>query len=308
MSDAIPTECPECHNTGWKVYPFVCGVNRKLVGRCSCPLASRAGKHPPGLLGCGFYVSADTVFPKVAADAPVTAPLPRASKPSPASLGKIELVIDRFFYNGVEICFDTTPGIPLAYEGLASAVSRSPQKWRRIFSDGGMVGTNPSEKGCTWSYIMAGLDDTPYHAACGWVTAAQAGTVLRDRVAVSNNYAELVAALFALESLPNDWHGELLTDSLVTLRRVETPSTAGMQGVPDVIRDRLISVRKRLGRVTVSLLGGHPSRDDLARGHRITSGARGLPVHRHNVACDEMCREMASVARAHVGRLARQDA
>lgn len=157
-----------------------------------------------------------------------------------------------------------------------------------VFTDGGVIGKNPSEVGGTWAFCHVGADGKRLRDGCGVVQPSDVGLP-----AVTNNLTELLAAVLALEGLPEEWEGTFHTDSLVTLYRVrgyqrgEKPSK--FNGIPDSIRSRLESAVDRLGRFTCMLLGGHPSKKDLARGSR----ADGTPVSIHNVYCDQICSTQA---------------
>lgn len=151
----------------------------------------------------------------------------------------------------------------------------------RIYSDGGVMGPNPSERGGTWAFCYVDHADNMIQ---GW-----GGVVLPGEIgmgAVTNNLTELLALLLAIEPLPEGWSGGLFTDSLVTLRRFTEGCTA-YSGIPDFLKDRVKLARDRLGSHTITLLGGHPSQADLARGHR----SDGYPVSKHNRYCDRRCNQ-----------------
>jgi ribonuclease HI len=124
------------------------------------------------------------------------------------------------------------------------------------------------------------------------VLREESGLVLPEEVRlerITNNLTELLAAVRALEAMPDGWAGVLYTDSQITLFRVErrpgTAKRAGMAGIPPDLIARRDHVHNRLGPYQVALLGGHPTREELAAGKR----REGMPCSPHNVACDEAC-------------------
>jgi ribonuclease HI len=165
-----------------------------------------------------------------------------------------------------------------------------------VYTDGGVIGRNPSTRGGTWAWIQVGVQEGQEKIlaeACGTITPAQAGLP-----AITNNYTELLAAIQALEALPEQWAGTLYTDSLITLRRIEQSllgnKPSPLNGIPDNLRQRLVACKRRLGPYSVRLLGGHPTKLDLARGYR----ADGKPCSRYNVYCDATCQRLAKAAGA----------
>lgn len=154
----------------------------------------------------------------------------------------------------------------------------------QVYTDGGVKGANPSEFGGSWAFVYV-RQNTVIHEDSGIVLPSDVGLPT-----VSNNVTELVAVLLALEQLPDHWGGAVFTDSLVTLRRFES-MTAKVNGVPGFLVDRVRAVVARLD-YALNLLGGHPTKDDLNRGHRLkNNGSPGLPVSQFNVMVDKMCGE-----------------
>ena len=152
-----------------------------------------------------------------------------------------------------------------------------------LFCDGGVIAKNPSTYGGTWAWTL--LD------AHRKRVAYDSGVIIPNdwgRKSISNNFAELYAAIVALEAMPNGWRGILHTDSLVTVYRLE-------RGVePHKVHRNLT---KRLDALTknrkwkVSHIGGHPNKKALADG----VDKRGLPVHEANVFCDQECKRQAEL-------------
>lgn len=179
-----------------------------------------------------------------------------------------------------------------------------------VFTDGGVIGRNPSELGGTWAYIMVptsptfGIHDWP-EAMQPYATWLKGRCVVRDSGVVapsdiglkfvSNNVTELWAAMEALERMPAGWGGNLCTDSGVTQCRLVNKSPS-FRGIPADLRDRFWKARQRAGAFRVTLLSGHPTKAHLAAG----IGKRGTPVSEWNVACDEECNRLARVSRSVV--------
>lgn len=152
------------------------------------------------------------------------------------------------------------------------------------YCDGGVIGRNPSALGGTWAWCWVNPAGEMTRSASGVITIEQAR--LHGLAAVTNNLTELLAAVEALDQLPDGWRGTLYTDSLVTLRRVDPGNQSPTwNAVPEWLQIRVQGLHARLGKFTVRLLGGHPTKKDLRLGFR----PDGKPVSRHNVWCDEAC-------------------
>lgn len=158
-----------------------------------------------------------------------------------------------------------------------------------VYADGGIVGRNPSKVGGTWAYCRCDAVGVRLDWRAGSVTPEEAG-----RAEVTNNFTELLAAVLALEGLPDGWAGTLYTDSQITAYRVGRERSK-FAGIPEPLVARVAAVRARLGRYRVVLLGGHPSYAELAAGKR----RDGLPCSWHNVFCDKQ----ASRAGDHLRRM-----
>lgn len=153
---------------------------------------------------------------------------------------------------------------------------------QKLYADGGLIGRdNPSYYGGTWAWVLT-EDDDAIERNHGIV---QPIDISLD--AVSNNNAELIAAIEALEAMPRGWNGFLCTDSQVTGYRL-TGETK-MIGVPDTLCERLDRIKHR-HRWKVIQMAGHPTRSELNQGIRKRNG---LPVSLWNVACDVRCSKMA---------------
>lgn len=147
-----------------------------------------------------------------------------------------------------------------------------------LYTDGGLVGSNPSHAG-TWAWAL--VDGT------GQLVTQRSGVIRtgwNGLTRITNNVTELLAAVHGLESLPNWQRVTLWTDSAVTACRLRYSTR--WNGIPDLLRDR--AKRARLRASSVVLLGGHPTRAELAEGSRA-----GVPVSPWNVYCDQLCRQAA---------------
>jgi ribonuclease HI len=151
-----------------------------------------------------------------------------------------------------------------------------------LYTDGGVLRANPSPHGLTWAWVLVGKDDQIVREASGLMMTPQLGLPT-----ASNNVAELFAMWHALESMAVGWQGVVYTDSLITLRRITAEKTK-YNGVPDWLRKNIEQARQK-NKWTVELLGGHPSRAELAAGVR-KDGAR---VSKWNVHVDEECGRLA---------------
>jgi len=146
-----------------------------------------------------------------------------------------------------------------------------------LYADGGVVGRNPSSLGGTWAWVLVRGGEVVRQAS-GAVTPGDV-----DVTAVTNNQSELLAAVRALEAMPPGWAGVLRTDSKVTLHRLT--HSEKFNGVPQWLRLRALAVR-RGRRWRVELVGGHPTRAELAAGRLRKNG---LPCCRWNVLVDALC-------------------
>lgn len=150
-----------------------------------------------------------------------------------------------------------------------------------VYTDGGCVGANPSPVGITWAWLQ--VDAAGGHVAEAYGLLASPA----DRY-LTNNLAELLAVIQAFEALPMGWTGTLYSDSDVTLGRLFRGNARA--GVPAAWWKRAQAARDRLGFIAPVLLQGHPTRADLARG---IGAKRNLPVSRHNVYVDSLCKQAA---------------
>ena len=149
-----------------------------------------------------------------------------------------------------------------------------------LFTDGGVIGRNPSLLGGTWAWCLIDGDEI-IRSASGAVDPKDI-----DLLTVSNNTTELLAAVLGLEATGPGFSGVWYTDSKVTVYRLTTSTK--FKGCPDWLRNRALAVRENQ-KYTVKLLGGHPNKAELTTGIR----SDGAPVSKWNVWCDKECRRLA---------------
>lgn len=163
-----------------------------------------------------------------------------------------------------------------------------------LYCDGGLIGSNPSKIGGTWAWVQV-EDGQEVGHDCGHLTPVSIALN-----AVTNNFTELYAVCRGLRRMPTGWNGVIYTDSNVTRLRVRLNGKGkpAMRGIPLWLQARLIAEQSRLGKYKVSLLAGHPTKQELADGFRERIGnpvwgrpEGNVPVSKHNVRCDELCKE-----------------
>lgn len=162
-----------------------------------------------------------------------------------------------------------------------------------LYSDGGVVKSNPSKIGGTWAWCLV-KDNELIAEASGIIQPRDFGVK-----AITNNQTELLAAIEGMEwaeivnerNCPKPWkwdnfvHPVLFTDSRITQLRLT--SSNSFAGIPQALRLRALELR-RCNRWRVILVAGHPTKKELAAGFRKRNG---LPVSKWNVRCDEACRK-----------------
>lgn len=166
---------------------------------------------------------------------------------------------------------------------------------QKIYTDGGLIGPgNPSGIGGTWAFRLIEGGEKEFT-----VINQESGIILPQQVhmaGIESNLSEFIAMLFALRSLPDGWEGDIYCDSKNTLYRFfGEPQSDGSRKyfatngiLPTLVED----MRHQVGRMknyNYTLLDGHPTRMQLNTGF----GKRNHPVSRHNVWCDEACKEQA---------------
>lgn len=147
-----------------------------------------------------------------------------------------------------------------------------------VYSDGGLIRSNPSPIGGMWAWCHVDADD--------WRVREESGILEPSDVEgrdVTNHHTETYALLMALEALPDGWTGRACSDSRNALRVFF--GEGSLRNLPAAWRPRIGAVLRRLGRIEPIRLDGHPTRAQLAAG----IGKRGAPVSEHNVRVDDLC-------------------
>lgn len=161
-----------------------------------------------------------------------------------------------------------------------------------VYTDGGTIGGARSTVGGAWAWChVTGRNIAVRHDSGLLIPTARWPDI-------TNNFAEYVAVIHALEALPEGWIGHIYTDSQITLGRFA--SNWATNGLPDLLVKRGRAAVERLGGTFWHLLDGHPTKAQL----RSKSGSRGNPVSFHNVWCDGECTRLM---RAYVQKLREQE-
>lgn len=147
----------------------------------------------------------------------------------------------------------------------------------RAYCDGGVYGASRSDVAASWAYRI--VDEG------GKVIAEASGVLLPNALVdtLTNNYAEYVAAVRALEACPVGHRVILCSDSLITIRRLLDGWATN--GLPEKLVRRGNKAVGRLSAVSDELHDGHPTALHLAQGY----GKRGNPVSIHQQWCDREC-------------------
>lgn len=158
----------------------------------------------------------------------------------------------------------------------------------RVFADGGLIGSNPCPEGGVYAFVHL-QEGRILRETKGIVTAVMAGLT-----SVTNSYTELLAAVLALEAVPDEVvRVQLFTDNFATVCRLRNQRPAFVN-IPSDLTQRTWAVRARVKHLTVTLLDGHPTKKQLETG----IGKRGNPVSKYNVLCDELCRQAKDLYKA----------
>jgi len=156
----------------------------------------------------------------------------------------------------------------------------------KLYTDGGVIGKNPSPYGGTWACVLT-FNDRKLWEYSGYITPDQ---VDFPKNVVTNNQTELFAVLEGLSYLLHNHVVQICSDSNVTLGRVFRGSS--FNNIPDWMISCLDVQIKRLihwKKFSYQLMNGHPTQKELEAG----IGKRGYPVSKWNVLCDKLCQEQA---------------
>jgi ribonuclease HI len=163
---------------------------------------------------------------------------------------------------------------------------------KEIYTDGGLMFSNPSDKGGAWAWV--GVDEERR------IMIAKCDIVLVNGGQITNNTTETMAIVKALEAMPNGWSGTIISDSEVALTRLF--GTPRFHGCPPNVRDRLHKAVNRLGKLEKIHVSGHPSIRDLngengycpksglPLGRKRDKDGNLLPVSKWNKYADELCK------------------
>ena len=147
-----------------------------------------------------------------------------------------------------------------------------------IYTDGGVIGKNPSERGGTWGFVVV-KDGKAIYELSGILRPIDISLPV-----VTNNMTELWAIMSALE-WSNAWTPTIYTDSIISFYRL-TKKKAKWAGIPNDIRERFVAARSRHALPVKAVhLKGHPTKAMLASGRC----PKGTPVSKWNVRADDLC-------------------
>jgi len=169
-----------------------------------------------------------------------------------------------------------------------------------IYGDGGVLGANPSPVGGVWAFCLVGADGRRLYEAAGHITSDEAKSLGLQWT--SNNFAEVMALLLAFEAMSGDATLRVFSDSRNAIsahQRAGDPDPWKPPYLPQPIWGRMVAARDRLGPMKFTLLKGHPTKQDLARGQR----PDGKPVSEHNVWCDKAATAAGRAYLASIGQL-----
>jgi ribonuclease HI len=177
----------------------------------------------------------------------------------------------------------------------------------QIYTDGGLLSVNPSDIGGTWAWVAVDAEDRKIGWKSGVVTTR---SMLQHGLhRVSNIIMEHVALIKAMEAVPLNWSGTILSDCQPVLTRVISDyeiskgfkrMPASELNLPEYVSKRQKEAVKRLGKVRFVLVQGHPTKADLACG---IGKKRNLPVSKWNVLADDLCNQEKSKFREREGVL-----
>lgn len=153
-----------------------------------------------------------------------------------------------------------------------------------LYTDGGVIGRNPSPDGGTWAFCHVDEAGQRVHEESGIIYPG--GFAIQ---AITNNQSELIALINGMLALPRGWSGVVASDSAISLGRLFW--SWKWHNVPLVMRAKAQAALEHIDAAnsTPLLLDGHPTKAQLVAG----IGKRGHPVSEHNVWCDVACGQQA---------------
>lgn len=178
-----------------------------------------------------------------------------------------------------------TPG----RETIRDLVKGTPGLW--VFTDGGVIGKNPSQEGGVSAYIVV-RDEQPI---CHKAVVVSPGIHVSGEV-VTNNDTETLAIIGGLRAaMPYAKEGEtinLASDSFVALCRTKNgkPGKAYCERMHLKMQTTLDSMACRANDIRYHLLAGHPEEkgNSLLYGYKNKDGV-AWPSSHWNEKCDRMC-------------------
>lgn len=163
-------------------------------------------------------------------------------------------------------------------------------KVTHLYCDGGVVWdgkSGASSIGGTWAFCAIDAEDRFVFGRYGFVPATETKKV-------TNQHTEQIAIVLALEAMLDGWSGTVCSDSLIALRRVF--KNGRTNNLPKNIIDRSRVALRRVGKVEMMLLEGHPTKKCLSAG---VGKKRGHPVSKWNVWCDRACNHAKKERKRH---------
>lgn len=161
-----------------------------------------------------------------------------------------------------------------------------------LYTDGGVVGANPSPFGGTYAFVGVDSDDCKVFEGYGFIRPddLRLPSEVDDGIdEVTNNVTEILAIYYALHyvrHLPHTTTFTVWTDSQIA-ERWWTCKHPELSPYPQAIHNLRYSVPGTLARTTFRLLAGHPSKSHLQRGIK-----NGLPVSPWNMLADKLCTQV----------------
>lgn len=166
---------------------------------------------------------------------------------------------------------------------------------RAVYTDGGVIGRNPSKIGGTWAFCFVGGDGAlpgerwrPWHPPNpGRLLVEQTGVIIpKDHglKEVTNNQSEFYAVMMALWELPAGWRGPIYCDSEVTIKRIFGNQCGFCKNIPEEWSRDCWDASSKVSAKPI-LVKGHPTKKLLDAGQT----EDGRPVSPHNVWCDKAC-------------------
>lgn len=148
-----------------------------------------------------------------------------------------------------------------------------------LYTDGGVIGKNPSKLGGVWGWVLVEADQI-IRFGSGIITPADIG-----EKSITNNLTELLGAVRGLEAMGENWNGVWHTDSQITMFRLIRPSSK--HSVPKWLEGRIkaLAIHRKW---THQMVGGHATKAELAAGIRKRNGFK---TSKWNSWVDKLCNQ-----------------